>query len=324
MPQGTANLVTSTATTAPLSYNIAPCNVYLNRVAGEGVYTLSLVGTTVANTIAAPASNSRWDLIYVMQNDLEKGDPDNGPVVGVVNGAAAAAPTKPYSSVPAGALVLAEAQIFSGTTATNGGTNTLAQVWQYTAARGDRILCRTKAERDTITAPFIGLKVVRLDRNNHEQTWNGTAWKWTSTPERYWADPTTFVQTAAAGAQLVGSIPNTVIPTRSYAQQARVVGQLTMYTTGLAAGAVKGMRVAVSAQQSSVGNAQGKALMIFSNPGSYYLSQRAETPGWIAITANNDPLVRIWMDVTTGTANTNVTNSAVENWLYCDILPADD
>ena len=176
MYQGTANVVTATATTAPWSYNISACNPVYQRTAGEGVYMWSLVGTTVANTIAAPASNSRWDLIYIMQNDVEKGDADNNPVIGVVNGVAAAAPTKPYASVPAGGYVIAEAQIFSGTTSTNNGTNTLTQVWRHTVPRGVPIPVRNVTERGEIT-PQIGTAVQRLDLGpTVVETWDGTVW----------------------------------------------------------------------------------------------------------------------------------------------------
>jgi hypothetical protein len=318
--QSAVNLVTATTTTAPLSYNIAPCNVVISRVAGEGVYQMTLVGTTVANTIAAPASNSRWDLIYVMQNDVEKGDPDNNPVVGVVNGVAAAAPTKPYASVPAGGLVLAEAQIFAGTTTTAGGTNTLANVWNYTALRGHMILCRTQAERDLITSPVIGQRVLRLDRNNHEQTWNGTNWKWTSKPERYYADPTTFSTTQNQVGKLVGSV--TTAPVRSYATQARASGRLTCICGALASGYVQ-IRVCVSIAQSSVGTAQGRSLLNFANPGNYYETRNAETD-WCAVAANANVLARIWIDHVYGGVNEGATNNAQDNHLWVEVLPADD
>jgi hypothetical protein len=317
LPQSAANLVTATATTAPLSYNIAPCNVIISRVAGEGVYTLSLVGTTVANTIAPPASNSRWDLIYVMQNDLEKGDADNGPVVGVINGAAAAAPTKPYASVPAGGFVLAEAQIFSGTTATNGGTNTLANVWAYTALRGHPVICRTLAERNTITSPFIGQRVIRLDRNNHEQTWGGSAWKWTSKPERYTAS--TFDTSSAAGSRLIASVDNW--PGYSWNIKTTIRGALTVLCPTVASG-TQSINVAVSIGQASVSTAQGKGRLNWT-PGFSSNNQTGIAEAQDIVIAGTSSAPRLWIENVAGALAMQPSAGAYA-YLYADVLPADD
>lgn len=171
--QGTALLVTGKAT---MAYDIGPAALVISRTAAEGVYTPTLTGTTTVTTTAAPASNSRWDLVYVKQNDTAKGDADNLPVVGVVQGASGASPTKPYGSVPAGGYVLAEAQIFSGTTGTSGGSNTIAQVWRYTASRGAPITVRNTTERAEITQPGIGQSVLRLDFSSQIETWDGSIW----------------------------------------------------------------------------------------------------------------------------------------------------
>lgn len=173
LAQATAVLV---AARGDMSYDIGPCQAVICRTASEGVYTPTLTGTTNVPTIAAPATDSRWDLIYIKQNDMAKGDADNLAVAGVVQGTAAASPTKPTGSLPAGALLLAEARIFATTTATNGGSNTVSQVWRHTAARGAPVSVRDETERAEIT-PGQGSKVNRLDLPGRPvETYDGSIW----------------------------------------------------------------------------------------------------------------------------------------------------
>lgn len=174
LAQATAVLVSARS---DMSYDIGPFQAVISRTAAEGVYTPTLTGTTNVPTDDAPATNSRWDLIYVKQNDMAKGDADNLAVVGVVKGTAAASPTKPTGSLPAGAMVLAEARIFALTTATNGGSNTVSQVWRHTTTRGGAVPVRNTTERAEITTPGIGQRVTRLDQNGMIETWTGTEWE---------------------------------------------------------------------------------------------------------------------------------------------------
>lgn len=159
-----------------MSYDIGPAPLVISRTAGEGVYTPTLTGTTNVGTDSAPGSGSRWDLIWVKQNDMAKGDADNLAIVGVTKGVSDAVPSKPYGTVPAGASILAEAQIFATTTGTSGGSNTITQVWRHTATRGAPITVRNAAERGEITAPAQGQIINRLDTGRCER-WNGTAWR---------------------------------------------------------------------------------------------------------------------------------------------------
>jgi hypothetical protein len=146
--------------TAGLAYSVAPCTVVMTRAANEGVYLFTLTGTTTVPT-TAPASGSRIDLIYVKQNDPDKGDPNNEAVAGVVQGTPGTTPQAPYALVPAGALVLAEARISAGATATNGGQTAIAQVFPQTAFAGEPVPVRNRAEQLQFTVP--GTQVLRLD-----------------------------------------------------------------------------------------------------------------------------------------------------------------
>lgn len=166
---------------ADMSYDVGPAPLVIGRTAAEGVYTPTLTGTTNVPTGAAPGTNSRWDLIYVKQNDQAKGDADNAAIIGVQQGTAAASPTKPTGSLPAGAYVLAEARIFAGTTGTSGGSNTISQVWRHTAARGAQITIRNATERAEITTPAKGQLILRTDQTQVSpagtiERWNGAGW----------------------------------------------------------------------------------------------------------------------------------------------------
>lgn len=157
--------------TADMSYNVAPINPVTNRAAAAGVYVYSTTGTTNVKTTAAPGANSRYDIIWTKQNDTQYGDSDTLAVVKVTQGTPSATPVKP--SLPpeaSGAIILAEALIQSGATATNSSAVQITQVWRYTALRGAPIPVRSQAERDELT-PFSGVSVLRLDLAGAVETW---------------------------------------------------------------------------------------------------------------------------------------------------------
>lgn len=171
--ESSANVVTGAT---DMSYNVAGCNPVVNRAANEGVYLMSFTGTTNIVTGAAPSTgNARWDLVYVKQNDPDKGDPDNQAVLGVVQGTAAPTPVKPTASVPAGGYVLAESYVPSGVSSTSAAGVVITQTWVHTAMRGAPIPVRNQTERDAITA-FTGLLVSRLDQDGGIRAYNGTSW----------------------------------------------------------------------------------------------------------------------------------------------------
>lgn len=224
------NLVTGNGST--MSYDIAPCEIVIYRAAGEGVYVMTITGATNIETGAAPGSGSRFDLIYVKQNDPDKADPDNAPVLGVVQGTSSTGtPTKPYASVPAGAYVLAEAQIFSGTTFASGGTNTMAQVFRWTVARGAAIPVRNSTELGEIT-PFDGAQVLRLDYGGRPvQTYSANSSNWY---------PLELTPIAPSGWAVTGSI--NVIPMGA---RKRVLGVVHVNRTGGTFSAASGSYTAI-------------------------------------------------------------------------------
>lgn len=144
------------ATTGTMNVAIAAAEFATSKGKAEGVTLFANDGTMNLLLDAAPASNSRIDVIWVKHFDDTSGDSVGQflPLFGFSKGAAAAIPTKP--GIPTGAEELATIRIYSGTTATNGGANTLANTYRMTAARGGTVPFRTKADLDLWTTPVEG------------------------------------------------------------------------------------------------------------------------------------------------------------------------
>lgn len=172
---GLLNPQTTTIVTgkANMSYDIAACNPVANRVTGEGVYRFSATGVTNIATTAAPAANSRIDVICLKQNDQLKGDANNLAVAVVIQGAVAASPVAP--AIPAGHVELARATVGPNITATTSAA--ITQTFRYTALKGAPIPVRNVTERGEITAPRQGQLVRRLDlAETPIEEYRGTAW----------------------------------------------------------------------------------------------------------------------------------------------------
>jgi hypothetical protein len=124
-------------------------------LAADGVYILPNDGAfTVDSGAPAPSSGTRWDLIWVRQKNAYGsdgfGDANSDPDAGVVVGTAGSTPTKPYSSVPSGALVIAESRV--GTSIPNATTATITQV----AAQKDSLLGPVYETGDTAVTIAAG------------------------------------------------------------------------------------------------------------------------------------------------------------------------
>ena len=142
------------STTATMNVAIAAAEFATTKGKADGVAIFTNDGTVNVPIATAPASNSRIDVVYVKHNDDTTGDPNPNPIFGVAKGVAAASPVKP--AIPTGALELATLRIYSGTTATNGGSNTLTNTYQMTATRGGVVPFRTKADLDQWTSAKRG------------------------------------------------------------------------------------------------------------------------------------------------------------------------
>jgi hypothetical protein len=176
---GATALISGTSATGTMTYSIGIHHAVTSRGTGDGVYLgPTLDAVTTVNTIAAPGSNSRIDVIYVKQNDTSSTiTADTGstqPIYGVANGTAAVSPVAP--TLPVGAIELGRATVAVGATSTNGAGVTITQTAVQTVARGADIPVRTQAERDAL-ALFTGLTVKRLDiAGAPTETYTGSTW----------------------------------------------------------------------------------------------------------------------------------------------------
>lgn len=148
---GGVSIVTTTAT---LNLAVAAAEFVTSKGKADGVSIFTNNGVVNVPVTAAPVSNSRIDVLWVKQNDNTTGDADSLPTFGVTAGVAAASPSKP--AIPTGALELATLRIYSGTTATNGGSNVLTNTYQMTAMRGGVVPFRTKIDLDLWTTAVVG------------------------------------------------------------------------------------------------------------------------------------------------------------------------
>ncbi len=314
------NIVAASASS--MVYPVAPFEAVISRSAAEGVYILSVSGTTNVATDPAPGTGSRWDIVYIKQNDTDKGDPNNNGVLDVVKGTPGTSPTKP--TVPTGALALAEARIFAGTTAASGGANTITQLHTWTASRGAPVIVRDLADRNTITAPAQGQQVVRLDRGSELQTYTGagpvSGWEYLGRPRRYYADSLTFDGTSNQQSKLIGSC--TAQGVQTYPTKMRANGRLAVSCGAIASGLLS-ISINVSVGQSQANLAQQKSRLTFVPPGGYWATASAETD-WVNQGAGTDGLIRIWIEHLSGTVNHASTSTGVYSHLWVEILPQDD
>lgn len=304
-----------------MKYKVDPCHVVQNRATGEGVYVFTFTGVTEVTTTPAPATGSRWDIIYVKQNDTDKGDANNSPVLGVTNGTPGASPTKP--SAPSGAMVLAEARIYAGTVATMEGLNTFTALYKFTALRGEPIPVRDVADRDTM-AGTPGKKVMRIDRDNQIQTYSGSwtlsGWEWLDRPRRFYADTMTFDSSASAVSKLIGAVTEQGV--QPYARKMRVNGRLHVSCGAIASG-ILSVSVNVSINATTAASAQQKSRLTFVPPGGYWMTANCET-NWISVAANTDGLPRVWIEHLAGSVNHSSAATSVYAHLWVEVLPEDD
>lgn len=150
-----------TATVTPrtdMSVDIGYFNAAIAVSTASGPLFFGNDGTvTSAALAAAPASNSRYDLVYV-QHGLS-----SVPVFGVVTGTASATPVVP--TLPANSIAIATVLVPSTATTTSSSGVVINEVFPYTGTVGSPIWMRNSTERDAASLSF-GAQVRRLDMGN--------------------------------------------------------------------------------------------------------------------------------------------------------------
>lgn len=159
--------------TAGMSYSVRKHVAVTKMSEVNGPVLVPNDGPVSVSTTPAPGSNSRIDVVYVLQRHVTGdggSESTNAPVIGVVQGGAASVPSAP--SIPTGATELGRATVTSGTTATSALTITPGR---WTAPTGSAIPVADGTERDSIT-PYEGLRVYRLDKHRVETYLGSTGW----------------------------------------------------------------------------------------------------------------------------------------------------
>lgn len=307
-----STVLTATATT----WTLAPVTAMIDPGASthQGMYGWASDANISGGVNAADATYDRKDIVYIQVNDSSAGDGSGAkeaPVLylaGTPN-ASPVAPALPVRSFLVGTITVPKV---------GGGSPSVALNPARFVAAGARLPVASAADRPT--NPHLGQEIVRLDRNNHVQAWGGTAWRWVSRPERYYANVTDFNQTGGSVAKLIGTV--TAAPTRSYATQARVNGRLSVICGAINQGAQQ-IKVSVSIAQTSYEGAQAKSRMVFVSPGGYALTASAET-NWIPVAAGAPPVPRIWTEPVSGEVSHGALNLPAESHLWVEVLPAED
>lgn len=144
---GNANIIVGKAN---MSYDVIAFTGALSRGASSGTTLGANDGTLNVTTTAAPGSNSRIDIIYWWQREYSLDGTDSNPVIGVVQGTAAASPTAPSLAAFPGALEIGRATVGAGITATTSAT--ITQTAPFTAVDGGVVMFRTKTEMVAVTS----------------------------------------------------------------------------------------------------------------------------------------------------------------------------
>ena len=168
---GNATIVSGTA---GMAYSVAQYACATRRTGSTAMVFGGNDGTIASlATTAAPGSNSRYDVVYHWHREYSLDGTDSNPVIGVVQGTAAASPTAPSLAAYPGAIELARILVPAGVTATNSGT-TITQTAPFTAMAGGVVAFRTTTERDAGT--YIEGQLGWLIDSNTMWSYTGSQW----------------------------------------------------------------------------------------------------------------------------------------------------
>lgn len=156
LPAHTDPILSGTAT---MNIAVAAFVVVLDR---NGAVFLANDGTVNVLLSSAPASGSRWSVVYVKQREMDApfSDTANGPIIDKVESTTSL--TAARALLPAGALELGYAQVAAGSANTNAVGVTIATTAPYTAMVGGVVPLRNETEMNAWT-PHDGSTSYRLD-----------------------------------------------------------------------------------------------------------------------------------------------------------------
>lgn len=158
---------------ANMSYDVRAFSIVTSRGATSGAMKWANDATVNVVTTAAPGSNSRYDVVYAWHREYAIDGSNSDPVIGVIQGTAAASPTVPALTSFPGAVELARILVPAGVTATNSGT-TITQTAPFTATAGGVIPFRNSTERDA--GSYIENQLGWLLDSHLLQSYSGSGW----------------------------------------------------------------------------------------------------------------------------------------------------
>lgn len=165
------NIVTATS---GWGLTIGIAEFVTSKAIADGVMIFANDGPVTVSIDPAPVTGARIDVLYVKHNDAATGDTDSLPLFAVATGVAAAEPVEP--SVPTGALRLAVIRVAAGATAANHASNTLLNIYPFTAMRGGAVPFRTRVELETWTNAYPGQTAYVLGNTGGHFDWTGLVW----------------------------------------------------------------------------------------------------------------------------------------------------
>jgi len=234
---GNATIVSGKAN---MSYDVRALTAVLSRGATAGAVELSNDSVYNVATAAAPGSNSRYDVVYIWQREYSIDGTDSNPVIGVVQGTAAASPTVPSLAAFPGAIQLATILVPAGVTATNSGT-TINQTASFTTVADGVVVPRTTTERDAYVPAAADMKArcwVIADGLTYK--WNGSAWKaW----ESDWITYTPTIRNVAVG---TGGSASSVWAYKFVAGDVKVKFSLVLGTSGASVSGIPTITVPIA------------------------------------------------------------------------------
>lgn len=311
-----SDVFTATSTT----WTLKPCTAMIDPGASthQGMYGWATDADVTGAVTASDATYARKDIAYIQINDSSAGDGSGALSAPVLYAAGVPGADPQPPALPPRSFLVATITVPQ----TGGGSPSVVLNPARFVAAGARLPVGSAAERPS--APHVGQEVLRTDRNNHVQRWNGTAWKWVSEPERYVERANVFDSTLSSSSMAIRTMPSSVIPTRSYATQIKVRSMATISTDAINTGAMR-IIFGASVGVSQVGDAQGKCYMSFTNPGGYFETGYVETV-WLPLGAGANPLIRNWVErIVTSTVKTQVASAPIgSGFLEALVLPADD
>jgi hypothetical protein len=170
-----AGATTIVSGTAGMSYSVAAYQLVTQRSAGAGVVFGGNDGALSVATTAAPGSNSRIDVVYHWHREFALDGVNSNPVIGVVQGTAAASPTVPSLAAFPGAIELARITVNAAATATNGAGVTITQFAPFTSVDGGAVSFRNKTALDLWATAITGQEATDIS-TEIVYRWTGSEW----------------------------------------------------------------------------------------------------------------------------------------------------